>query len=926
MTDLLERDRELEVLAGRLKRAAAGHGGLTIVSGPPGAGKTALLGEAARRGAALGMRVGHAAGNELERQSAWRGAVALFEGLVARATPAERRRWFAGPAHVAHDLLRGRGLIAVGSGDPFPVMHALAWLALNIAAAAGSLVLIVDDLQWLDELTLRFLGHLRDHADVAAIAIVGAIRTGEPDAPQPLLDGLERGADARLAPPPLSPAAVAAIARRAVSGASEAALRDCARLTGGNPFLVRQLVAEMAGTADAPPGDLMPEEVGATIARRLASRPEPARRLAEAAAVFVAPSLAAAAALAGLSLDEAARAADVLAEAVLLQPGEPLRYVHPLARAAVGATIPAARRALLHLEAATRLRDDGAAPARIAAHLIEGARTGESWVVDVLDEAARDAAASGAPGSAVRYLRRALDEPPASGRRPSLLCALGEAEAAAQEGSGIAHARDAVRLSPAGPGRAAAQRTLGRLLYMAGQPEEAVAAFAAALDEPGLSAEVVLEIEAERMTVQRVTATMLGESLDRAERLRSQDYAGDTPAQRKVLAMLSDRAQLSGEPRDEILALARRGWHDGALLQDETASGLTWVLAAGSIGWVDELDEYDAIHAHVMADARRRGSVASYALASYMRSFSHYYRGKLLDALADLETTIEAGSGGWAQFLVAAYAQYAWAWIDHGDLERAEAALVAGEGVGAGAPQALVLEGRARALLLRGDAAGALERTLEAGAILDAATVRSPAVVPWRGTAALAAAQIGDHGLARELSDEELALARRLGAPRVIGMALRAAGASRSGPEDVALLQESVAVLETSPAKLELARSLIGLGSALRRSGRREEAREFLRRGLDMAHRFAAGTLELQARSELTASGARVRAAVTSGAESLTPRERRVATMAAQGLTNAGIAQALFISRRTVDTHLTNAYRKLGISSREGLAAALAIS
>jgi DNA-binding NarL/FixJ family response regulator len=157
----------------------------------------------------------------------------------------------------------------------------------------------------------------------------------------------------------------------------------------------------------------------------------------------------------------------------------------------------------------------------------------------------------------------------------------------------------------------------------------------------------------------------------------------------------------------------------------------------------------------------------------------------------------------------------------------------------------------------------------------------------------------------------------------VIGIALRGAGMALAGPPAVESLREAVAVLETSPARLELGRALVDLGAVLRRNRQATEAREPLKRGLDLAHRFGARALERQARHELSAAGARPRRWAVSGRAGLTPSELRIAEMAAGGLMNREIAQALFLTTRTVETHLTHTYRKLEIASRAGLAEAL---
>jgi DNA-binding NarL/FixJ family response regulator len=159
--------------------------------------------------------------------------------------------------------------------------------------------------------------------------------------------------------------------------------------------------------------------------------------------------------------------------------------------------------------------------------------------------------------------------------------------------------------------------------------------------------------------------------------------------------------------------------------------------------------------------------------------------------------------------------------------------------------------------------------------------------------------------------------------PRELGIALRAAGLAEGGDRGIERLSESVQVLEVSPAVLEHARALADLGASLRRRGQRSHAREPLRRALDLAHRCGATALADRAHAELVATGARPRRAVFTGLDALTASERRVAEMAAEGLTNRQIAQALFVTEKTVESHLGQTYRKLEIGSRSELPHAL---
>jgi DNA-binding CsgD family transcriptional regulator len=233
-----------------------------------------------------------------------------------------------------------------------------------------------------------------------------------------------------------------------------------------------------------------------------------------------------------------------------------------------------------------------------------------------------------------------------------------------------------------------------------------------------------------------------------------------------------------------------------------------------------------------------------------------------------------------------------------------------------------LVRSRTELLLEEGDFAGALAltRRLESQ---DAAIASFPGWLPWRCIRALALAGLDRHDEAVLLAREEVEVARRFGTPGVVGRSLRVLGTV--DPEHgIAHLQEAVGVLERSTRRYELAVANAALGTALRLARRPTEAREPLRRALDLAHRCGADGLEQRARSELYATGARPRSAERSGPGSLTPSERRVAELAAAGRTNKDIAQTLYVTLKTVEVHLSSSYRKLGISSRRELEQALA--
>jgi DNA-binding CsgD family transcriptional regulator len=234
----------------------------------------------------------------------------------------------------------------------------------------------------------------------------------------------------------------------------------------------------------------------------------------------------------------------------------------------------------------------------------------------------------------------------------------------------------------------------------------------------------------------------------------------------------------------------------------------------------------------------------------------------------------------------------------------------------------LVAAGRLRAA--QGALEEGLEVLLECEQVVEQTSCPNPAVnLPWRSDAALLAGRLGAHRRAHELVAEELRLARAFGAPHALGFALRAAGLLGSGSEEAQQLAEAELHLERAGTLVELARTLTEHGASLRRAGRRGEARELLRRGLDLASRCGALAVSRRARDELIAAGAKPRRERISGVESLTASELRVAQLAAQGLTNRQIAQALFITMRTVSAHLGHAYAKLDIADRAQLSATL---
>jgi DNA-binding CsgD family transcriptional regulator len=226
----------------------------------------------------------------------------------------------------------------------------------------------------------------------------------------------------------------------------------------------------------------------------------------------------------------------------------------------------------------------------------------------------------------------------------------------------------------------------------------------------------------------------------------------------------------------------------------------------------------------------------------------------------------------------------------------------------------------------RGEHAAAVDSFLAVGQHHAALGIVNPAVLPWRSEAALAAHRLGRTEQAQALVDEELAIAERFGGPRPIGVARRAAGLIARGEAAIELLRSAEQVLADCGARVERARALGDLGAAIRRAGQPGQARKVLREATRLAEDLGADRVAEQARAELRVAGGRAASRATSPAERLTAGERRVAELAAAGQTNRQIANALFITVKAVEWHLSNAYRRLDISGRTELSQALAAS
>ena len=935
---LVGRERELGRIVELIRLAGTGCGAVAVVEGPAGIGKTALLDEAANRAADANFLVLRATGAQLEREYAFGVVRQLFALSVARSASSKLLGGAAALAAGPLGLADSTGRRAAGWGDrSFAAMHGLYWLTVNLAERA-SLLLVLDDAHWADEMSLGFVLYLaRRVEELPVLVLVAARPPGDPGEAEVIA---QLGVVPRLVwlrPAPLSDAEVARLIEgRGLGGAEREFVMACHQASGGNPFLLGELLAALAaegacGTAAdaARVAGFAPESIVRWVLARLVAQGEDAKQLASAFAVLDAGALSDAALLAGLEPRVAAGAADALIAAHILSAERPYEFVHPLVQAAVYEALAPAARADAHSRAARLMAERGAPSARVAAHVLVAEPAHDLWVVEVLRGAAREASVAGSPGSAASYLERALAETPPREVRAELLLELGEAELQAGLPGAARHMREALDVHPDPRRRAEISLTLGRALFSTGDYSAAAGAFRLGLDEvKDGDDDLSLELRGWYVTLARSDAGLPAVAAERLRELLDDDAPGSTRTERLLLVQFAYGYALSGDqPREEVVRLARRALADGALLEDPGADTGPYGAACYALLFAGEPDAAIVEINRAIDLARRRGSRVAFGWLSLVRAGAYYFRGNLMQALADLHSTSDEYTDQYALDLPQTRALIALCLLDRDDLPGAMDAVRLPGDHGRWMPQPsfnsyLYALGRLKAA--QGQLRDALDTLLECGRRVVEMNRPNPAAnFPWRSEAALLAARLGEHERARELIAENVALARAFGARHALGLALQASGLIETGEEGLALLAEAVSVLDGSGIELELGRTLTDYGAALRRAGHRRAAVEPLRRGLDLAAQCGALRLEARGREELIAAGARPRRFRIRGADALTASELRVARMAAGGMTNREIAQALFVTIRTVTTHLGHVYQKLEISGREQLSQAL---
>ncbi len=836
--DLVERDDELDEVEAALERLAAGEGGVVVFEGPAGIGKTRLLTELRTRALRDGARVLDARAGVLERDYGFGVARQLLAGVAA-----EEPALLDGPAAAA------RAVVADAAGDAdssFAVLDGLFQLTAALASR-GPVVVCVDDLQWSDPASMRFVAYLARRAGGRPILVAATVRTGEPDVDEALLAEISHDPDATaLRPAPLTASATDALVRaRLGQDADGAFAAACHEVTAGNPLLVRQLLTALKSERVAPDAAhaeevraVGPRAVSRTVLLRLARMRDETVAVARAVAILGEdPSLRAVAALAGTTEAQAASAVQVLARAEILRDDAPLGFVHPLVRDAVYGELPAAGRGLEHARAARLLADLGATPESVAAQLLLAPPRGDPWVVERLRAAASVALARGAPEGAMALVERAQAEPPPPELRAAIAHELGGSAAfvsgpAAVEPLQLAYA---ALTDPAERGLAAVK--LSRLLMFVTSPREGAELAARAIAElPEECDDLRKGLLAIRLVGVFFGVVDPSELAVLEEVRRGPRTTG--PGAGTLTAMAALTLAVTCGPSQEAAAMAWEAIDDDAMLRFDAG-----VITAGAQQALALAEPADGVRAaQRMADfARPNSLVLAIVGADLWGSLTLIWRGDLAAAVEAVErayegerlwgTTFSAVMGYSAAFLALAQ-------LEIGDRERAWASLLridGSEGTSDGAR--FWLASKAELLLADGRPEEALAVAEQLAPMRPPDT--HPVWAPWRSLGARALAAVGRHNEAAALAKEDLALAGRTQAAWVVGRGLRILGEVQ-GAAGIDYLREATARLDGTSARLERAKAHAALARALPAGSEADAARTTAR---ELARRCGAAGL-----------------------------------------------------------------------------------
>jgi ATP/maltotriose-dependent transcriptional regulator MalT len=953
---IVGRDTELDHLDRLLRDAVHGEARFAVLTGEPGIGKSSLIGELRREAEARGCLTLSGRATEMEQELPFGPVVDAFDAYLQAFADGGAERLATDDLRELVTVFPSLRALQPEARDPttpaerFRAHHAVRELIERLAARQP-LVLALDDLHWADRASLELVAHLLRRPPEAAVLVVLSFRTGR--ASPALVDAIEAGARERtlerLALGPLDPGAAEALVQTIDAAERDQLYRD----SGGNPFYLLQLARRGAAADGAAPGardaDGVPAAVSAAIATELEGLSPPARAFVQAAAAAGDPfdlDLAADAARidAGAALD----ALDELLTRDLLRPGDiprRFRFRHPLVRSAVYASCPAGTRLVAHERLAAALAQRGEPAVARAHHVEQSARHGDVAAVAVLREAAR-ATTARAPASAAAWIEAALRLLPASAppdERAGLLVDLARARAATGR---FADARAALLQmlaldGEAGrPPRVEVVSMCSQLEHRLGRHEDAHDRLRRALDElpeeAGASRAAIMIGLADDAFWAVDYAGMRGWGTAALELARGLD---DRPLHAAAAAMVAMAESFAGPVADAVVHHDEAAALVDAMSDAELSRRLDAV--ANLVGAEFYLDRYAEGTAHArrgLVLVREAAQDEFFPMMTQALGNIVFSTGRLAEAAELLDGAVDAAR--------MAENPVGLAW---GLLNRSYSAVLAGDtDVALRAAEEAVAIMRAQqpsvvtvwagdvyaaALLEAGEARRAADVLLVAGgdeelSKLPGGLRAGSLEVLTRSWLALGRQDDAEHAAARADAHADafgLPLAR-IAADRALAEAALAAGDAATAAERALA---SAARADDLGGQVEAAISRTVAGRALAAAGDADAAATQLEHAARDLEACGAPRRRDRAERELRRLGRtvyrRTRPGQTDGAgvASLTGRELEIARLVVDRRTNPEIAAELFLSIKTVETHMRNIFRKLDCSSRVAVARTL---
>ncbi|MER7983792.1 AAA family ATPase [Streptomyces sp. NPDC095817] len=911
---LFERDSEIGACIQAFRSAEAGNGSCIIVSGGAGFGKSALLetvtSEARERGITTVTFRGNYAEHTTHLNFTFHVLRSLMDEFIQIASSGDLRK-LAAEIDAAYENCKATLEWSIENskkirGD----IDSFIGRIVRLAPTPG-ILLAIDNLHWLDLPSLEWMVSITSRIHSWPMVIIASVCAGITGADGDILDEVIVGADRRLELKSLNNQSITRMLEgRVQAHADENLCSKIANLTGGNPLLMENLlqkIEEQGANLDLK----QPESLaGVTIPFLAASLRVRLRRISpEALEIYRviavlgdSPTIHSVSELCGLDAFACADFCHAMEKLGIIRlENDRVAITQPLlANSVLRDSSPKSLRSV-HSQAAALLKDLGVSPQQVARHLLMGGCTADApWVLNSLRLAAEEALSLDDAVTASRYLRRALEAKLPDEARAELLVLLASLVARVDLDEAARLIGQSISLSDKTVAEKISDDLL-ILLRLGRYKHELEIIHTAAVATKQETAQTIIHLLTDPGTINVPDAI-------------TEYKQSPLPA---ILQFL--KIAWAGSAGTEAMSLATRAtiWdHRSAMQAIAQLAGAHVLSLAGD--HQSALRQCDS----VLAFAKSRNILPIVTLALLQRSSSAFRIGRTEDSLQDARQTLEiAKRCKFHAAMAPATAQLVNVLIDVGYLEQAQVALNEGSAALTGIGDKLsseLLYARGRLNLIVGDTEAAVADFLACGERLVCRGIFNPSVTLWRSHAAQGLDELGERVEAQRLMSEEVALAQKWGFPGTIGESLHLSATIAAPESKSSLLSEAVELLRGSQEKSYLANALYEYGCALSKN-QPAVARKILRECYELAEEFGLTGLSANARQQISEIGGRPPRLRMRGVGGLTDSEKKVALLAAQGKKNREIAASLFVQQRTVEIHLTNTYRKLGINGRDEL-------